>query len=219
VEFAGCVSGIAPDGSPVGLYALLPERGEGELVAGAIPAGTEILELGAGTGRVTRQLVARGYRVVAVDQSAEMLAYVEGAEAVRADIETLDLGRPFGAVLLASNLVNTESPEVRRAFLATCRRHLADDGLVVIEGLPLEWEPPNAEGRIGEIATRLTAVRREGDVVRGAVEYERGPDRWRHSFAMRVFDEPALRAALAEVDLRLERWLDERRAWLVARAG
>ena len=36
----------APDGSPVGLYARLPELGEGEVVAEALPAGTSLLELG-----------------------------------------------------------------------------------------------------------------------------------------------------------------------------
>jgi len=42
---------IAPDGSPVELYALLPELGEGDRVAEAVPGGGSILELGCGTGR------------------------------------------------------------------------------------------------------------------------------------------------------------------------
>jgi hypothetical protein len=47
------------------------------------------------------------------------------------------------------------------------------------------------------------------------MEYEAEGERWRHSFAMRVFADGAeLEAALAEAGLRLERKLDAR--WLVA---
>jgi SAM-dependent methyltransferase len=120
---------VAPDGSPVDLYALLPDRGEGELVESALPPPATVLELGCGTGRVTRQLVARGYTVTAVDESPEMLAHVSDAETVCARIEGLELGRRFDLALLASNLLTVE-PLQRRAFLETCVRH-AD--LVVVE--------------------------------------------------------------------------------------
>jgi SAM-dependent methyltransferase len=210
------VSETAPDGSPVDLYAQLPERGEGEIVARAVRPGAEILELGCGTGRITRQLLARGFRIVAVDQSEAMLAHVDGAECVCADIETLELGRRFDAVLLASNLVNAESDDQRRAFLDTCRRHVAEGGVVVIEGLPLGWRPGEEEGRLGEIVSRVVDVQIDGDVVSGVVEYERDRDHWRHPFAMRVFDEGGVRAALAEAGLQLECFLDEQGSWITA---
>ena len=211
------MSETAPDGSPVDLYAQLPARGEGEIVARAVRPGAEILELGCGTGRITAQLRARGFRVVAVDQSEEMLARVEGAERVRADIETLELGRRFDAVLLASNLVNAEGDEQRRSFLEACRRHVADDGVVVIEGLPLGWRPKSEDSLLGDIVSRVADVVAEGDLVQGVAEYERGDERWRHPFTMRVFDEDGLGAALAEAGLELDRFLDDSRSWLVAR--
>ena len=99
----------APDGSPVELYALLPEGGEGELVARAVPTGGSILELGCGVGRLTRQLVVRGYDVTAVDESEAMLEHVRDAETVCGRIEGLDLGRRFDAALLASNLLSVEA--------------------------------------------------------------------------------------------------------------
>ena len=117
------MSGIAPDGSPVALYARLPALGEPELIHDAIPAGAEILELGAGAGRVTHGLLALGHPVVAVDNSAEMLALVEGAETVHAHIETLDLGRRFPVVVLASNFINHPDVTERRGLLACCARH------------------------------------------------------------------------------------------------
>ncbi len=55
----------------------------------------------------------------------------------------------------------------------------------------------------------------EDGVVYGEMEYEAGGDRWRHSFAMRVFaDDAELDEALGEAGLRLERRLDAR--WFVA---
>jgi hypothetical protein len=162
-------------------------------------------------GRITRQLVQLGFRVTAVDESAEMLMHVRDAETLRAQIEGFELGRRFDAVLLASNLVTAE-PEQRRAFLETCRRH-AD--LVLIEGLPLGWSPEDGERTLGEVASRLRVDRIEDGVVHGEMHYEAGDERWRHSFAMRVFaDDAELEAALGEVGLRLERRLDPR--WFVA---
>lgn len=204
---------VAPDGSPVELYALLPDRGEGELVASALPAGATILELGCGTGRLTRQLVAHGFRVTAVDESAEMLAYVRDADVVQSRIEELDLGRWFDAALLASNLLNVE-PEKRRAFLRTCRRHA--DG-VVVEMLPLGWVPEEGESHIGEVLSRMRIEQIEEGVVHGAVEYEARGEHWTHVFAMHVFaDEAELESALAEEVFHLDRWLDSSRRWFVA---
>ena len=201
----------APDGSPVGLYARLPELGEGEIVASALPAGASLLELGCGAGRITRQLVRLGFRVTAVDESAEMLAYVRDAETVHARIEGLELGRRFDAVVLASNLVNAE-PARRRRFLETCRRH-ADRA--VVEGLPLAWSPEDGETVLGDVRSRLRLDRVEDGVVHGRMEYEAAGNRWSHSFAMQVFaDATELDTALAEAGLRLERRLDAR--WFVA---
>lgn len=192
---------VAPDGSPVELYARLPALGEGERVAEAIPPPASLLELGCGAGRVTRQLVALGYTVTAVDESVEMLSHVRDAETVCARIEELELGRRFDAVLLLSNLLTVE-PEQRRAFLASCARH-AD--LLVVESLPLAWTPTPSE------TLRIDAV--ENGVVRGEVFYDRGAS---HAFAMRVFaDEEELRDALAEGGFALERRLDAR--WFTAR--
>jgi SAM-dependent methyltransferase len=194
---------VAPDGSPVEVYARLPARGEGELVAAAVPAPTMLLELGCGTGRVTRQLLERGYEVTAVDESAEMLAHVPpAARSVCARIEELDLGGHFDATLLLSNLLTTEPPQ-RRAFLEACARH---SELLVVESLPLAWVPQaNDSLRIDRI---------EDGVVHGEVFYDGGAS---HAFAMRVFaDERELDEALGECGWRLERWLDGDRGWFTA---
>jgi SAM-dependent methyltransferase len=192
---------VAPDGSPVDVYLRLPERGEGDLVGGAVQPPASLLELGCGTGRVTRQLLERGYAVTAVDESPEMLAHVPAeAETVRARIEQLDLGRRFDAVLLLSNLLTVEPPQ-RRAFLDACARH---GDLVVVETLPLGWRPA------GSKSLRIDRV--EDGVVHGEVFYDGGGS---HAFAMRVFaDEAELDEALG--DWTLQRWLDRERGWFTA---
>lgn len=205
---------VAPDGSPVELYALMPDRGEGELVASALPAGATILELGCGTGRMTRQLVSLGFRVTAVDESADMLAHVHDAEAVHSRIEDLDLGRRFDVVLLASNLLSSE-PDLRRSFLRACRRH-AD--VLIVETLPLGWTPKQGDAQIGDVISRMRVARVDDGVVHGSVEYEARGRYWTHEFAMRVFaDEPELDAALAEEGFCFDRWISRDRGWFVAR--
>lgn len=207
---------VAPDGSPVEVYELLPARGEADLVAEVVAPPASLLELGCGTGRVTAQLVERGYPVTAVDESAAMLARVRGAQTVCARIEDLALGRRFDAVLLLSNLLSVEE-EQRRAFLAACARH---SDLLVVETLPLAWEPHEGESRIGDVVTRLRIAAIEAGVVHGAVDYESGGTTWTHDFAMRVFaDEPELEAALAESGWAFDRWLDRDRGWFAATAG
>ena len=129
IRFSGTGPGIhTQDGCAVELYRRLPADGEAEIVAAVVPTGGTILELGSGPGRVTHALVALGHLVTAVDNSAEMLAHVRGAETVLADIETLDLGRGFDAVLLASTLINFPEARTRAALLATCRRHVRPGG-------------------------------------------------------------------------------------------
>jgi SAM-dependent methyltransferase len=207
---------VAPDGSPVEVYERLPELGEAGYVAQVVAPPASLLELGCGTGRVTAQLAAAGYAVTAVDESSDMLARVRGAETVCAPIEGLELGRRFDAVLLFSNLLTVET-EQRRAFLDTCARH---SSLLVVETLPLAWEPREGESRIGDIVSRLRIAAVEAGVVHGAVDYEVGGRTWTHEFAMRVFaDEAELEYALAEGGWRLERWLDRDGGWFVATTG
>jgi len=115
---------VAPDGSPVEFYRLAPEEGEAATMHGALPPGCEVLELGCGAGRITHRLIEFGHPVVAVDNSPDMLAHVRAAKTVLSDIESLDLGRTFPGVVLASYLVNTPDRAQRWAFLDACARHV-----------------------------------------------------------------------------------------------
>ena len=210
---------ITPDGCAVELYVLLQPMGEPEIVHAAVPAGASVLELGAGAGRVTHPLVALGHPVVAVDESAEMLANIRGADTVQAGIEDLDLRRRFDAVLLASFLVNTDDRDVRRRFLATCRRHVRDGGCVLIQRHPPAWfdEAAEGEGVAGGVLHRLRDLRRPGPgLLAATAEYQVGDRVWTQTFTAERLDDEALAAALAEAGLAVDAYLTGDGSWVRA---
>src|SRR5690606_28258603 len=84
---------ITPDGSPVEFYKLVPVGAEPDIVAGVVPAGGSVLDLGAGVGRVTHPLDEAGSEVVGADESADRLARVRGAETARPRTQARRLGR------------------------------------------------------------------------------------------------------------------------------
>jgi SAM-dependent methyltransferase len=193
--------------------------GEPAIVHAAIPAGAGILELGAGAGRVTHHLLELGHPVVAVDESAEMLARVRGAQPVRAGIEELRLGRRFEVVLLASFLVNTPDRELRRRFLAACREHVRDDGCVLVQRHEPAWFDEAAEGeRTGDgITFRLRDLTRPGPgLLSATVEYQVGERRWTQSFTAERLDDRQLAAALGEVGLAVDAYLTPDGSWVRA---
>jgi SAM-dependent methyltransferase len=214
---------ITPDGCAVDLYALLPPGGEPGIIHAAIPADTSILELGSGTGRVTGALTALGHPVVAVDESAEMLAHVRGAETVRAVIEDLRLGRLFDVVLLASHLVNVPDDAIRRGLLGTCARHVAPHGCVIIQQHPPAWfdsAGPSEQTSPEGITFRLRDVTRPGPgLVAATVVYEAGSRIWTQSFTARQLSDEFLRACLQDAGLALAAYVTDDHAWLRAVPG
>lgn len=208
--------GVAPDGSPVALYARLPALGEPELIHDSVPEGAQILELGAGAGRITHPLVTLGHLVVAVDQSPEMLGLIRGAEVVQDDIATLDLGRRFPVVLLASNLINDPELERRRTFLRACARHVAPGGQVLLQGFPRDWEPRYVWSEHGDVRLRLRTASRDGPLVDGAMEYVVDGETYVHEFHSKLLSDEELDDDLQAVGLRRGRTLDERGEWIEA---
>lgn len=212
---------VAPDGTPVAPYLVLPARDEADLIHSALRAGSQILELGCGAGRVSRALVDLGHRVTAVDQSSAMLAHVEkrpNLTVLRADIEALALERMFGGVVLASYLVNVVDREQRSSFLSTCRRHVADDGVVVIQRIDPEvhWTP-GAESFFGPVHVQLVAAEVVDRVLRAQIEYRIEGRAFPQAIVAEILDDQTLRSELAAADLFLDRFLDAQRTWLVAR--
>lgn len=211
---------ITPDGSPVEFYLLLEPREEPGVIAAVVPKGGSILELGSGVGRVTHPLVDLGYEVVAVDESAEMLAHVRGAATVCSSVQDLALGRRFDAVVLASYLVNTGSAAVRQAFLAACARHVSPGGSVLLQWQPAEIHDAWTVGRgraDGPMSVTLAQLDQpEPGLFAATMRYAYGERVWTQSFTSRRLSDAELGVALGEAGLALAEFLTEDRTWVRA---
>ncbi|AWW42701.1 class I SAM-dependent methyltransferase [Streptomyces cadmiisoli] len=213
---------ITPDGCAVELYSRLPVRTEPDIIAGAVPAGAHILELGCGVGRMTHPLLERGCAITAVDESPEMLERVRGARTICSPIETLDLGERFDAVLLASFLVHAGDVEVRRGLLRTCVRHLADDGCVLIqrEGEEYHTDVPRERVDPTGFTVRIVSSQPVGDGTNTVrAEYEFPDATWTQTFRARPLTKEEFEDALAEAGLRVDEYLTDDRIWVRAVAA
>jgi SAM-dependent methyltransferase len=214
------VTDVAPDGSPVAFYRRLPAVGEPELIHAVIAPGASVLDLGCGTGRIAGPLVALGHPVTGVDDGPGMIAALPpGVEGVVADAQTVRLGRRFGAVLLASHLVN--DPEAGAAFVATAAAHLEPSGVVVGETYPPGWDPSPSVGRetgMGDARIELLRARVVGDLLEAEVRYGFDDLVWQQVFRARLLGEDGLRALLTSGGVAFERWLP-RPGWFIARSA
>jgi SAM-dependent methyltransferase len=101
--------------------------------------GSPILELGAGTGRVSLDLARRGHRVVALDRDAELLRELErrarglALETVVADARSFALELRFPLCLVPMQTVQLLGGAAGRAAMLGCvARHLRSGGIVAI---------------------------------------------------------------------------------------
>jgi SAM-dependent methyltransferase len=101
--------------------------------------GDPILDVGAGTGRVTLELAHRGHAVTALDLDAELLAELtrraEGlpVQTVRGDARGFSLGQRFALCLAPMQIIQLLGGRTERAeFLTRARRHLAPGGLLAV---------------------------------------------------------------------------------------
>jgi SAM-dependent methyltransferase len=116
-----------------------------DLVDNAAPAGP-VLEIGAGTGRLSIRLALAGVHVVATDVSPAMLAVLHTkatrlSDAVRdrlavqvADQRALDLSRRFPVVLVTGGtLQHCLTPADYAATLAALRAHVDTCGILALD--------------------------------------------------------------------------------------
>ncbi len=147
----------------------------------AAKATGPILDVGAGTGRVTLELARGGHDVTALDSDSGLLAELARRAAglpvitVCADARSFTLGQRFGLVLVPMQTVQLLGGAAgRAAFLARARLHLTPGGLVAI-AIAEQLEPfevaagamgplPDVCERDGVVYSSLpTAVRADGD--------------------------------------------------------
>jgi len=123
-------------GSPSGRW--VNER-ELDLVTDLLPPQGRVLDLGCGTGRLSHHLVSRGYPVVALDTSAEMLqrAHTADVPAIQADGFALPFrDDAFDAVVALRVAFHYAD---LRSLLAAARAVLRPGGTVVFD--TYRWTP------------------------------------------------------------------------------
>jgi SAM-dependent methyltransferase len=108
-----------------------------------LAAGRHALEFAVGTGRIALPLVAAGVRVDGIELSPHMVDRMRekpgGAEipVTHGDMSRVSTGRTYGLVYLVYNTIGnllTQEDQVR--CFENAARHLADDGVFVLECRP-----------------------------------------------------------------------------------
>ena len=99
--------------------------------------GTDILELGCGTGRHARRLTELGYQVVGLERSPQMAAAAEQTDSFQCtvgDACTTRLGRTFSSVLALFHVVSYQvSNASLTALFQRSAEHLRTGGLFVFD--------------------------------------------------------------------------------------
>ncbi len=124
-----------------------------------------VLDVACGTGIPTVLMAKRGYEMVGVDRSAEMLAVLEGKkqklpiETVRADIRDFELDRPVDAAICLYDSMNylLEYDDLVRC-LSCVHGALPEDGLFTFDmntlyGLAEFWGSRTTPRNVGSIAS------------------------------------------------------------------
>jgi ubiquinone/menaquinone biosynthesis C-methylase UbiE len=104
----------------------------------ALKAKGRVLELGCGTGRVTKPLARAGVDIVGIDRSAPMLARARGGRLVRGDIRALPFAaRSFSMVLAPYGILQSlTKPRDLAATLASVARVVERGGTFGIDLVP-----------------------------------------------------------------------------------
>jgi len=105
----------------------------------AVEHGDPVLDVGAGTGRVTLDLARHGHRVTALDRDHELLdelarrADALEVSTVAADARDFDLGRRFALIVVPMQTIQLlGGANGRRAFLRCARGHLDSAAVLAI---------------------------------------------------------------------------------------
>lgn len=177
---------IYTDAALVALYdALNPAGADADFYRRMAAPRSRILDIGCGTGLLTRLLAADGHRVTGIEPAAAMLTVARRNDAenrvtwIEADARTLALDRRFDMAIMTGHVFQVFSPQDAGAVLRVAHEHLDAGGRLIFESrnpAARAWErwTPEASRRgvaidgIGTIAMHHRLVLVED----GAVTFE-----------------------------------------------
>jgi SAM-dependent methyltransferase len=197
-------------GEDLGLWRALADRQSGA-----------VLDIGAGTGRVTLPLARAGHAVLAIDLDDELLGALRDragdlqVRTIVADARSFGIGEEFGLAIVPMQTVQLlGGADGRAAFMESVRLHLAPRAILavaiaeqlerfeVIEGAP--GPTPDVREIDGVVyCSRPVAVRRAGDGYelerrREIVHRDGRMERERNVIHLDALDAPTLEAEATE---------------------
>ncbi len=118
--------------------------------------GSPVLELAAGTGRVSVELAKAGFDVVALEKSGAMLdefksrlnsldqAVADRVSLVEGDMRSFELRERFPLIIIPTSFGHALTTDEQISLLDCVRRHLTDDGVFIIDIFPGGLQPDRA---------------------------------------------------------------------------
>lgn len=128
-----------------------------EIVRLARSGDGPIVELAAGSGRITFALLALGRPVIAVDTSPDMLALLgerldrmparlrAGCELVQADMTSFSVAKPVSTLVIGTTSISLLDTDQRKAALAQAHANLRVGGRLIITTVEVEPEDTESE--------------------------------------------------------------------------
>ncbi len=118
--------------------------------------GSPVLELAAGTGRVSIELAKAGFDVVALEKSKAMLdefrnrlnsldsSVASRISLIEGDMRSFELQQRFSLVLIPTSFGHALTTDEQIALLDCVRRHLTEDGVFILDIFPGGLQPDKA---------------------------------------------------------------------------
>lgn len=191
-------------------------------IAACEPAPQAILDLGCGTGLLTKALARRGHDVTGIDPAAAMLEIARqpalpNARWICADAREVDLGKRFDRIIASGHVFQVFLTVADRlAFLRTAARHLKPEGRLIFDSRNpaaaawLSWTPEKSRCRIDherhgpiDVWHEVTHVDGEQVTYVSSYNFEKGGRTYTNEGKLSFPSYQAIHAQLAQAGLRL----------------
>jgi len=139
--------------------------------------GSPILDIAAGTGRISFALANEGYEVVALERSLSMLeiarqklkitsqTIAKKVTIIEGDMTKFSLDRKFPLVIIPSSIGHAITTEEQLSTLQCIHNHLSDDGVFILDVYPGSLQHEHAEFKEKPVQfSGGTTVEREGEI-------------------------------------------------------
>ena len=107
-----------------------------------------------------------------------------------------------------SHLINDPGRARRVQLLEVCARHVAPDGVVLVQRLPLGWTPAEDRRTVGAVTVHMHDVELLSNGYRASNTYSVGGQSWTQDYESEWVDDTELDVCATTAGLRVDRVLD-----------